>query len=113
MVGTSGFTRHLTVHLLCTDTVHGGFCAVLTIGLVLVGMPLWLVLGLPLIAYIGLHLLVVPNHWTACRSQHLPSSDRATYALCVNRRDELWALSVRIDDAELRDSLHAVSSRID
>jgi hypothetical protein len=87
-VRVSGFIRKMTGHSWHTDTAHGALCAILTLVLVKAGLPLWLVVALPLVAYAGLRLVTVSNR-APVRGRPTrtpPHNDRAAYAICVNRQ---------------------------
>jgi len=96
------------------DAVHGASCVVLTLVLVLVGMPLWLVVTLPLVAYAGQRLIAVSCQAPSSAPRGTPpQNDRAAYASCVNRLQEIWSLSARLDDAPMRELLQRITERID
>jgi hypothetical protein len=112
---TPGFYRRLAVIALQTDVARGGLAAVLMVALALGGLSPWLVLGLPPIAYAGLRLLPRRRGQSAERTgwQTGDLSERSAYARCLALRQEIDALSGRVEDAQARDSFRRIISRID
>jgi len=115
MSHTLGFYGRLALLTLQKDVARGGLCVILMVVLAVEGLPWWLALLLPVLAYPGLWLIASSAGQTSesKKQRPTPRTDGEAYATCLRLQREIQALSSRIDDRHASGQLRRITSWID
>jgi DNA-binding CsgD family transcriptional regulator len=103
-----GFYKRLAVLSLQKEFVRGGLSVILLVVLFAVGLPIWLIVGLPLLMYGGLSVatatvLQMPE---TKQEQPLPRSGKEAFAKCLELQREIKARIDRVEDAKTAEHFH-------
>jgi hypothetical protein len=110
-----GFQRRFALLGLHKDVVRGGLCVILMVALVVGGLPLWLALILPILAYPGLRLITASIGQASAGKELRPTprTDGDGYAACLELQRDLQSLSSRIEDSQVAGQLRRITAWID
>ena len=96
------------------DLLRFALCVLLLGALAAWGLPFWLFLTLPLVAYGGLWLLVATPEIDARRVQPLRAAgEDTTYRACLDLRSHVQTLSGQVTDSGVASQLSAVFACVD
>jgi len=96
------------------DILRAGLSVLLLAVLAASGLPFWLYLTLPLLAYVGLWLLVATPEIGSTRVQPVPAAGVGTaYERCRELRSHIAELSGQVEDAGVCGQLQSVTACVD
>src|SRR5215211_213731 len=110
-----GFYRRFAVLALHTEVVRGGLCLILLLVLLVIGVPVWLSLLLPFLAYAGLWRLASAKSWSSLSQQQrvIQRSADEAYAISLGLQRKFRVAASHIADEELAEQLRRIASWID
>jgi DNA-binding CsgD family transcriptional regulator len=110
-----GFYRRFAVLLLQKEVVRGALGVILFLALMLIGLPLWLSVVVPILAYGGLWWLSANALETsgAKREMPLPRSDKDAYAKCLDLQRQIKARTAQVDDPTTAEHFQRIMCWID